>query len=397
MTEDNNKTQSGPDKATQSEAPKSTDPSASHPKKTRNRRGSPLKRAFWYLVLVIIIATVAWLVMEKPYKNFNFNLLGDSTSGSPERQVSPPPPSFDAEAEVAQLRARISELQQSLHGIENAMAASSEAEDTKRLEQQINQLVIALRQQQQQLNELSLQLPQKQLEKMQEWRLFEAKQTVSAAARLLWGAEDYKAALSLLKIADTQLAGLESANAIQIRQLLASDIARVESAVATRSNDVALRLAGLQQRISDLPHRMDENTLAAPSNSNTTNSTSTDWRTNLSNNWDQFLTTFIRIQPTNNNAEPLLTQSQRQAMSTRLDLLLTMAQHAALKEDDTLWRTYVEQSIALVKALKGEGEAVDDVIARLQDLLLHESSLQVVRQLESLDALAQAVDQGGLQ
>lgn len=400
MTEDNKKaeaTHSEPDKTTASGESKGTATPASRGNKTSKRQSSPIKRAFWYLVLVIIIATIAWLVVEKPYQNFNLNLLGDATSSSPEKPISSPPPAFAARSEVAQLETRINQLQQSLLEIKNTLSASDDAANTKQLEQQINQVVIALRQQQQQLNELSLQLPQRQLEPMLEWRLFEAKQTVSAAARLLWGAEDYKTALSLLKIADSQLAGLESATAIRVRQLLAADIARVEAALATRANDVALRLAGLQQRISDLPNQTDENTFEAPTKGSESNNANADWRSNLSHNWDQFLNTFIRIQPTSNTAEPLLTQSQRQAMSMRLDLLLTMAQHAALRDDARLWRTYVEQAVLLVRELKGESAAVNDVVTRLQNLALGESSHLVVRQLESLDALAQAVDQGGLQ
>lgn len=369
--------------------------SDSKPKRT----GGRIKRIFWYLVLVIIIATIAWIIVEKPYQQLNLD-FGSSQAKTKTDTSGDEASVFNAEQEVEKLSQQLETIENQLTAIKRTKDQSSSAkeQDIQRLEQQLSQMQRNIEQQDEQLTKLSRQLPEQQFEQVSEWRLFEAKQTVSAAARLLWAAEDYPAALQLLELADKQLAGIESATAMQIRQQLAEDIARVEALVDNQADKLVLSIAGLQQRLNDLPDRVDEKQLNTEGGSSQDLSgDANDWRTNLEKNWDDFLNTFIRIQPATNDPEPLLTNSQREAMTLRMNLLLTMAQHAALTRNDKLWRTNIDQALVLITELKGESKASKDISSRLTELRDAPMNQRRLEQLQALDALAKATAQGGLQ
>ena len=395
MTEENKQQDKPSSEHKDENAAKQSSSAKTASKSQRKQRTNPIKRLFWYLVLVIIIATIAWVVVEKPYQQFglDFSSAPAPVSSEPDEQQ----PTFDARQSVQQLSQQVERLQDNLTGLQNEMPTGNNTREVNQLQQRLNDVSSTVQQQRQQLEQLAQQLPEQQFEQVSRWRLFEAKQTVSAAARLIWGAEDYAAALKLLTIADKQLAGIETATAIQIRQLLAADIARVEAVAKQQPNQIALTLSGLQQRLKELPNRVTEKQLATTGSKQPVSSDVSDWRSNLASNWDDFLNTFIRIQPSVSNPEPLLTEAQRQAISLRLDLLLTMAQHATLKNNSSLWKTYLDQALPLIDELKGNSQAVDDVKSRLNMIREQSLTTQTVRNLESLDALTNAVGQGGLQ
>lgn len=370
------------------EAARPSDTVDSSERAPRKRRS--LRRYFWYLVLVIIIATIAWVMVEKPYQNLDFNFSDQSN-----------PPSFNAKAEVEQLRGQLERTQTNLsQQLTAATDDQSQQQQSaqRQLRQQLSQLQQQLDSQRQQLQELSSQLPEQQFKQLKHWRLFEAKQTVSSAARLLWTSSDYPAALTLLQLADQQVAAVESAQAMEIRQLLAADIARVEGQINQNKQPLTLTLSGLQQRINDLPNRVAERKTKSADNAAAELSSNTqDWRQNLAANWQQFLDNFIRIQPSTEDPEPLLSSAQRSAIDARLNLLLSMAQHALLTESNQLWRQYLDQAVPLIKQLKGDTAAVNDAVKRLTQLRSKAVGSNDKLKLQSLDALAQAVDQGVLQ
>ncbi|MGM0481182.1 MAG: uroporphyrinogen-III C-methyltransferase [Pseudomonadota bacterium] len=377
------------------------------------KKGGRLKRTFWYLILVIIIATIAWLVVEKPYQQFDFDLSSvtevtettqptqQKTKAVAEPAVKPvdqQEPTYDPRSDIAALTDQLQDVTRQVTALQQDEAESSgNQQQLTRLKKQLSELSQRLQAQRNQLAELSRQLPEQQVEQAAKWRLFEAKQTVSAAGRLLWGAQNHKAALKLLQVADQQLAGIESAAAIQIRQLLASDIARLEASIDSQSDELVLAITGLQQRLNDLPNRVEKKRFTEQQGKPTkVSAAANDWKANLAANWDDFVDTFIRIQPTTGQAEPLLTTTERKAMALRMNLLLTMAQHAAITDNGKLWRRHIDQLIPLVAELKGQTDAVNDVISRLKSLRSSTIQRRPVEQLTALDALAKAVAMGGL-
>lgn len=374
-----------------------TDKANSDLDETHKAKPSRLKRVFWYIVLVLIIATIAWVVLEKPYQQLDLGLTQETTQQKAEETNSEPDASQQMEERYFRMDEEVTRLSAQVSRLSTALQKAQQDQATEQLTQQLQQVQTTLSQQQQALSQLQRQLPEQQFEQIQRWRLFEAKQTVSAAARLVWGAQDYQAALELLQIADSQVAGIESSEAIKIRQLLAKDIAQLEALADADTDALVLSVAGLQQRINALPNRVSEKQLAAQQSAQTVSDNATDWQTNLAANWDDFLDGFIRIQPTVTDAEPLLSTSQREAIDARLQLLLTMAQHAGLTHQQSLWRSNLDQSIPLIRALKGDSDAVQDVVGRIKKLRQQQLGGQQVKDLASLQALAKAVSEGGLQ
>jgi uroporphyrin-3 C-methyltransferase len=222
----------------------------------------------------------------------------------------------------------------------------------------------------------------------------EIKQTLSAAARMMWSQENYKAALRLLKLADQQLVGIDSRDAIRTREKLAGDIERVNAIVEADNTDLALQLVGLQQRVADLPDKVNNNQQRLSSDTQTVSDDVNDWQTNLSANWQSFLDNFIRIQPVESDPEPLLNVTQRTAINERIQLIFTLAQQAAVKNNEQLWQRYLEQLPKLILEVKGDKAATQDVVSRVQALSREDFEQQSLDQLESLDFIAQTIEQG---
>ncbi|MFP3458953.1 hypothetical protein R0J89_22130, partial [Psychrobacter sp. SIMBA_152] len=58
------------------------------------------------------------------------------------------------------------------------------------------------------------------------------------------------------------------------------------------------------------------------------------------------------------------------------------------------WQRYLEQLSELIAQVKGDGAASQDIISRIQSLSQEDFEQQSIEQLESLDFVAQAIEQG---
>jgi len=338
--------------------------------------GRFFKRLVWLIVLIAIVAAAYW-----GYTRFPGLFKTDS------EQVSEQPQEDPIETRFKQLERSVGNLEQQLQNT----VQSRELDRLSNTDQQLQRELTSLRQS---LEDLRDDMRKTPAEKAAYWRLLEIKQTLSAAARMMWSQDDYKAALQLLKLADQQLAGIDSRNAIRTREKLAGDIERVNAAVKADNTDLAMQLVGLQQRVSDLPDEVNSNQQRLSSDTQNVSGDVNDWQTNLSANWQSFLDNFIRIQPVDSDPKPLLSATQRTAINERIQLLFTLAQQAAVKNNDELWQRYLDQLSKLIAQVKGDGAASQDIISRIQSLGLEDFEQQSIEQLESLDFIAQAIEQG---
>ena len=92
--------------------------------------------------------------------------------------------------------------------------------------------------------------------------------------------------------------------------------------------------------------------------------------------------------------KPLPSATQRTAINERIQLLFTLAQQAAVQNNDELWQRYLDQLSKLIAQVKGDGAASQDIISRIQSLGQEDFEQQSIEQLESLDFIAQAIEQG---
>jgi|TARA_R100000655_G_scaffold74530_1_gene113068 uroporphyrin-3 C-methyltransferase len=338
--------------------------------------GRFFKRLMW-LVILVAIAAAAYLGYTRFPAIFN----------------------ADAEQVVEQPRqdpidARFNQLERSVANLEQQLQSTVQARELDKFSNTDQQLQREFTNLRQSLEDLRDDVRKTPAEKAAYWRLVEIKQTLSAAARMMWSQEDYKAALRLLKLADQQLVGIDNRDAIRTREKLAGDIERVNAIVEADNTDLALQLVGLQQRVADLPDKVNNNQQRLSSDTQAVSDDVNDWQTNLSANWQSFLDNFIRIQPVESDPEPLLNVTQRTAINERIQLTFTLAQQAAVKNNEQLWQRYLEQLSELILEVKGDKAATQDVVSRIQALSREDFEEQSLDQLESLDFIAQTIEQG---
>ncbi|MCA1766997.1 MAG: uroporphyrinogen-III C-methyltransferase [Idiomarina sp.] len=338
--------------------------------------GRFFKRLVWLIILIAIVAAAYW-----GYTRFPALFNGD-----PEPVVEQPKED-PVENRFNQLERSVGSLEQQL---QNTVQAR-ELDKFSNTDQQLQRELTSLRES---IEDLRNDMRKTPAEKAAYWRLVEVKQTLSSAARMMWSQDDYKSALQLLKLADQQLVGIDSRDAIRTREKLAGDIERVNAVVTADNTDLALQLVGLQQRVSDLPDKVNNNQQRLSSDTQDVSGNAGDWQTNLNANWQSFLDNFIRIQPVESDPEPLLNNTQRTAINERTQLIFTLAQQAAVKNNETLWQRYLQQLSELILQVKGDKAATQDVIARIQSLSTEDFEQQSLERLESLDFIAQAIEQG---
>ncbi|MGM0907147.1 MAG: uroporphyrinogen-III C-methyltransferase [Pseudomonadota bacterium] len=338
--------------------------------------GRFFKRLIWLVILIAIAAAAYW-----GYARFPALFNADS------EQVAERPGQDPVDARFNQLERSVANLEQQLQSTVQAR----ELDKLSNTDQQLQRELTNLRQS---LEDLRDDVRKTPAEKAAYWRLVEVKQTLSAAARMMWSQEDYKAALRLLKLADQQLVGIDNRDAIRTREKLAGDIERVNAIVEADNTDLALQLVGLQQRVADLPDKVNNNQQRLSSDTQSVSDDVNDWQTNLSANWQSFLDNFIRIQPVESDPKPLLNVTQRTAINERIQLTFTLAQQAAVKNNEQLWQRYLEQLSELIIEVKGDKAATQDVVSRVQALSREDFEQQSLDQLESLDFIAQTIEQG---
>ncbi|WP_224798445.1 uroporphyrinogen-III C-methyltransferase [Idiomarina abyssalis] len=338
--------------------------------------GRFFKRLMWLVILVAIAAAAYW-----GYTRFPALFNADT------EQVVEQPRQDPIDARFNQLERSVANLEQQLQSTVQARELDKFSNTDQQLQRELTNL-------RQSLEDLRDDVRKTPAEKAAYWRLVEIKQTLSAAARMMWSQEDYKAALRLLKLADQQLVGIDNRDAIRTREKLAGDIERVNAIVEADNTDLALQLVGLQQRVADLPDKVNNNQQRLSSDTQAVSDDVNDWQTNLSANWQSFLDNFIRIQPVESDPEPLLNVTQRTAINERIQLTFTLAQQAAVKNNEQLWQRYLEQLSELILEVKGDKAATQDVVSRIQALSREDFEEQSLDQLESLDFIAQTIEQG---
>jgi len=344
------------------------------------------KRLLWLVILIAIVAAAYY-----GYTRFPGLLSADDDQQvtSSEQQ----PAKTEPEKKQDPLETRLQQLEQSLTSFEQQLQETPNSQDLNKLSnsaQQLRQDYVALRSD---LESLRDEVRQSPADRAAHWRLLEVKQMLATAARMLWVQEDYDLAGKLLRLADNQLSGMDSREALRTRELLAKDIEKVSALSSVDNTDVVMTLIGLQDRISKLPDNINNEYSIESENSEST-ATGDNWQANLKSNWNDFLDNFIRIQPVEADPEPLLNKSHRAAINARISLTFTLAQDAALKGNNELLKRYVNQLPQLIMLVKGDNAATSDVVERLKSLEQTPKTRSTVDSLESLDFISRAIEQG---
>tara|TARA_B100000700_G_scaffold331398_1_gene463792 strand:- start:2470 stop:3627 length:1158 start_codon:yes stop_codon:yes gene_type:complete len=358
--------------------------SSSDAQESPKASSSRLKGVFYIVVLIAIIVLAAWIYLKQPYKQLPFWPEPESAS-----QASEPTIEYARQSSLAQTQQRLEQLQADLQQAQRQIQQNADDSQQNQLRQRLQQLEGELNQQQQTVQQLASQLPQQQAQRIREWRLFEVKQTLAAAARSAVFNADTQTAIRLLDIANQQLAGIESSGALQIRQAIEEDKQALLDYQQSDATQWVVELATAKRQAIALANKTPTRNLSVEP---TQASEPTTWREHLAYNWRAFMDNFFRVQRSTEAVEPVLARETLVLKQQQLDLILSVAENAALKGQVELAKTKLSEATALIKEIKADGSKQQRVIRKLEEL---NSNIRQAAELPEVSSLAIAASQLG--
>lgn len=207
------------------------------------------------------------------------------------------------------------------------------------------------------------------------------------------------AALSLLQSAKQIMLAQTNSQLLPLTQAIANDIVALQSTSTINIADLVLQLSALGQQVNELTFTPIVFQPAAETKQNANNKTETSWlhrfKEALKAGWQQ-LTRFIIIQNHNAPVEPLLTAQQQFLVQENIQLLLTEAQWAVLKGDQTVYQTVLQQvSNQLAKyhlADDSQTQAVIAMVTKLQKTTIQTATFNLSNTENLITTLLQKVN-----
>ncbi|WP_019029604.1 uroporphyrinogen-III C-methyltransferase [Colwellia piezophila] len=189
-----------------------------------------------------------------------------------------------------------------------------------------------------QIQQLSTQISQikQQVSQRQpsDWLIHEAEYLVRVAARTMWLERDTKAAISLLREADSRLKELKQPKYLPVRALINEDIEALALMPTLQNQQAILTLMALNKQVPSLTLAKVNlgETLAGEKEDFTLSDNINDWQTNLAKTWQKFLNDFITVRRRTGMVEPLMTPNQQQHLRQNLSLKVQLVQWAASEQ-----------------------------------------------------------------
>jgi uroporphyrin-3 C-methyltransferase len=227
-----------------------------------------------------------------------------------------------------------------------------------------------------------------------DWLLAEANYLVNMAGRKVYLEKDIRTAMTLLREADDRLNDLNDPSLFPVRALIAGDIQALNQVNPVSSSSIALALAGMLPKVSELA--LDK--LQLPEDTNredlTLSNDVSDWRQNLSKTWQSLVGDLINIDYVDQPLEPYLAQRQQWLIEQQLNYALTQAQTAALNEQIELYRSATQKAIALlVEHYQIDNIQVSQFLVALQNLQNIDFSRNYPTSLQSQASLKGIIEQ----
>ena len=226
----------------------------------------------------------------------------------------------------------ITEFKQELRQQQQAFAA-----ELHQVSQQINSASEdKIAQLSQQVAQLETRLTQRQ---PSDWLVHEAEYLIRVAARTMWLEKDTKAAIGLLKDADSRLAELSDPKYLPVRATIHEDIKALELMPILQSQEAVLSLMALNKQINDLPLAGVDlgESLQTEQNFELSEDVA-DWQENLSKTWNKFLQDFITVRRRTGNVEPLMAPEQQQHLKQNLSLKIQLALWAVTEQKPEIYQ-----------------------------------------------------------
>lgn len=294
------------------------------------------------------------------------------------------------------LQGNINQLKQSNQSLESQLANTQQAnqQELENVQQNLDNAQQGIENNTMTSQALSKRLAEMSGRRPSDWLLAEADYLVNMAGRKLYLEKDLRTAATLLKEADARLDDLNDPSLFPVRALIAADIQSLNQVNQVSTNSIALTLAGMLPRISELP--LDK--LQLPESTKRENldlsEDVSDWRVNLSKTWQSIVGDLFSIDYVDKPLEPYLAERQQWLIEQQLKHSLTQAQTAALDEQVALYRSSIEQGMGLIEEhYQLDDTQVSQFLAALQELLNIDFSRNYPNSLSSQAALKDILDQ----
>ena len=237
------------------------------------------------------------------------------------------------------------------------------------IQEKLETSVASLRQQQEELTNSVTKIYDSLDRSIDSWALEEVEQLLRMANHRVSLEGDAANALIALELADNRLAELGNPEFLEVRRLIAEEMALLNATEQVDLPGLALRLSTLAANVSDLP-LVSEPVRPVAADSGETTPASSD------NTWVEAgqalladLQGLVRIQNVTEAAKPLLTPEQRYFLVANLRLMLSGAQMAVLRTDNQTFKSNLSQATRwLSEYFDTEDQAVQSMLAGLEEM-----------------------------
>ena len=281
---------------------------------TSSTSEKPAKTGFlWFITLINLIILILLCVGAYWY----YTQIA-STESSKQSEVLSIQQNLDDQGRS--LQSSINQLKQNNQSLEGKLANTQQTNQQALDKVQQN---LSIAQQNVENNAIASQSITKRLAEMSgrrpsDWLLAEANYLVNMASRKLYLEKDIRTSVTLLREADARLDDLNDPSLFSVRALIAADIQTLSQVNSVSTDSIALTLAGMLPKISELPL----NTLQLPESSIdqdlTLSEDVNDWRENLSKTWKSIVNDLISIDYVDKPLEPYLAERQQWLIEQQL-------------------------------------------------------------------------------
>lgn len=273
----------------------------------------------------------------------------------------------------SQLQQSLSSQQQSLSAFEQQLTAAQQ-----RQQQQLQQQMQAVRE----LVQQSDGAPPRH------WALAEIQFLLKRADYSLWLNQDINSARLLLQRAQQQLAGLDDASLINVRQAIATDLAALAAITPTDLTAVHVELAQMRKSSMRLPLKQQRTelsvTVAEPQGD------LKNWRSTLKYYWDSSLQQLFSARVAMPEDYFSLTAEQQLMVRIALNQQLLLAQLAVLSGEPAVYRSALQQAS---DQLQRHFQATEPAVQQLSEKLLALAAIDITaQQLPALQSGPQLQD-----
>ena len=227
-----------------------------------------------------------------------------------------------------------------------------------------------------------------------DWVLSEVEYLVKLAGKKIWLERDIPSAISLLFSADQRVAELSDASLTKLRRALLDDMNVLESLPHLDSDGLVLALSTLERRADSLVvnglarHKADTENDAKLSNN------VSDWRSNLSKSWSNFIDGFIVVNKRESQIKALLSPEQRWYLKENILHDLAKAEFAVYREQQAIYDLSMRSALdALTQYYDLNDPATSHFYKALQSLSKRQVSIDYPDQLRSAPILERVIEQ----